>query len=177
MTILSNAFDELVTLAASPMADDASANDVSPSAAAPADDAPVLRAIQGAVDEAHGSGVRVAVCSADLSGWARTHAEKDVFEAAYAWLQPRLRPGDGLHRVGHELVVVVANLGHPGNGERLAERIHAMLAADGDAPLVGLAVFPAHGDDAATLLERARASAQRLGLLHRAPAAADRDAA
>jgi hypothetical protein len=55
---------------------------------------------------------------------------------------------------------VASGLDHPREGELLAARVR-MLPGDAGPPVVGLAISPVHGDDAATLFERARASARR----------------
>jgi hypothetical protein len=116
-----------------------------------------LRAIEAGLDDARASGTRAAVCLADLALAETLPASPDTLDAADAWLLHRLRDGDRLYRVGSTLVVVASGLDHPRAGEQLAERVRA-LPAGGGAPIVGLAIYPVHGDDAVTLRPRARSA-------------------
>ena len=161
VTFLSSALTEFVTLAAPPDFMRAMA-DASPDAPRVpfSDEALALRAIEAGLDDARASGTRAAVCLADLALAETLPASPDTLDAADAWLLHRLRDGDRLYRVGSTLVVVASGLDHPRAGEQLAERVRA-LPAGGGAPIVGLAIYPVHGDDAVTLFDRARASARR----------------
>ena len=162
VTFLTSALSELITLAAPPGLMQALAADDEPDAARVIfdDQALALRAIEAGLDDARASGTRAAVCLADLAPAETQAATPDALDAADAWLLSRLRDGDRLYRVGSTLVVVASGLDHPGEGERLADRVRA-LPAGGDPPIVGLAIYPVHGDDAVTLFNRARASARR----------------
>lgn len=170
MAFLSDALSELVTLAAPPGLVEALDADDAPAPLFPFDDqALALRAIEAGVNDAHAAGTRAAVCVVDLTAVDGTTADGGAFlDAADAWLLSRLRANDRLYRIGGTFVVVASGLEHPQEGERLAERITAMPSAGGDAPHVGLAIYPTHGDDAATLLDRARTSARRATLRRRA---------
>lgn len=161
MTFLTSALSELVTLAAPPGLVEALLGDDRPDGPDVMfdDQALALRAIDAGLDEARASGTRVAVCLADLAPADTQPATPEAIDAADAWLLPRLRDGDRLYRVGSTLVVVASGLDHPRQGELLAARVRTL---PGDVPpVVGLALYPVHGDDAATLFERARASARR----------------
>lgn len=173
MTFLTSALSELVTLAAPPGLMQALAADETPDAPLFTfdDQALAIRAIEAGLEDARATGTRAAVCLADLAPADTQPATPEALDAADAWLLDRLRDGDRLYRVGSTLVVVASGFDHPREGEQLAERVRS-LPAEGPAPVVGLAIYPVHGDDAVTLFDRARASARR----ERLQRAAARDA-
>lgn len=168
VAFLSDALSELVTLAAPPGMVEALAADDSPAPIFAFDDqALALRAIEAGVDDARATGTRAAVCVADLTAVDGTTPAGGAFlDAADAWLLSRLRANDRLYRIGGTFVIVASGFSHPQEGERLADRVQALPSAGGAAPNVGLAIYPTHGDDATTLLDRARTSARR-ATLHR----------
>ncbi len=170
MAFLTDALSELVTLAAPPELVEALAADDSPAPIFDFDDqALALRAIEAGVDEARATGTRAAVCVADLTAIdGTTAAGGALLDAADTWLLSRLRGNDRLYRIGGTFVIVASGLSHPHEGERLAERVRALPIVGGETPHVGLALYPAHGDDATTLLDRARTSARRATLRRRA---------
>lgn len=159
-----------MTLAAPPGLVEALDADDSPAPIFALDDQAIaLRAIEAGVDEARGTGTRAAVCIANLAAIdGSTAAGSAVLDAADAWLLSRLRANDRLYRVGGTFVIVASGLSHPHEGERLADRVRALPGAGGETLNVGLAIYPIHGDDATTLLDRARTSAHRATLRRRA---------
>lgn len=166
VTFLNDALSELVTLASPPALAEALAADDLPEAPLFTldDQALALRAIEAGVDEARASGARAAVCLADLAPTdIGPKPSSATLDAADAWLLRRLRATDRLYRVGSVLVVVATGLDHPHEAERLAERVRTMPVGP-DLPVVGLAIYPLHGEDAETLFGRARASARRVRL-------------
>lgn len=114
-------------------------------------------AIDAAIRAARAAGLRAAVCVVDL-GLLDIRAMHAAVDAVAAMVASRTRRGDRLCRHGRLLVVLASALGHPLEGEHLAERLRI---AAGDRAAVGLALFPAHGDAADALLGAARASATR----------------
>lgn len=114
-------------------------------------------AIEAAIRDARAAGLRAAVCVVDL-GLLDTRAMRAAVDAVATTVASRTRRGDRLCRHGRLLVVLASALGHPLEGEHLAERLRI---AAGDRAAVGLALFPAHGDDADALIGAARASATR----------------
>ncbi|MEZ5291042.1 MAG: hypothetical protein R2745_08175 [Vicinamibacterales bacterium] len=166
MALLTDALSEFLTLAAPPHPAQAVA--ALASTAGPSDRTPALRAIDAALGLARPHGMRAAVCVVDLSApsdraWPDASAARPD-----TWLQRRLRTTDRLFHVGEAVVIVVSGMGHPAEAEQLVRRVRALPTPDGMPPPVGLAVYPAHGDDAVTLLDRAEASAARARLRRRA---------
>lgn len=151
-----DALSELVTLAA-PLS--LRALPFRPAAVAPPADPAredVLRAIDLALQGARRNGSRAAVCviaPAENSG----DGPPDL-HAADLWLRQRVRPTDQFFQVEDAFVVVASGLGHHHEAEGLAARMKALPDSGSS---VGLAIYPAHGDDACTLLDRAGAAAAR----------------
>lgn len=132
------------------------------------DTAIALKAIDAGLVEARATGSRAAVCVATLAPPDGSGVSATDIDAADAWLGRRLRERDRLYRVGPTFVIVASGIAHPSDAEELAARIAGLPTAPGDLLAVGLAIHPAHGDDATTLFDRARQSARRAQLERRA---------
>src|SRR3954466_12008900 len=125
------------------------------------------RRLRSRLDEATGRGTSVALMVIDLDGFKELndtlgHAAGDVvLEQIGPRLRAVLRAGDELARLGGDEFAVV--LPEADDAEAVARRIRRALEAgltvDGiDVRIgasIGIAVFPEHGDDAETLLQRA----------------------
>ncbi len=158
MPLLPDSFLEMVMLAAAP----AAAADAIPQLVEQPYRSPVHAVIGAAVDDARRSGRRAAVCLVDLSrSDAQARPSVNALEAAVAGC---LRRADQYVRVGDALVVVAPGLDHPAQGDRLAERLRAVVTTGDRDGVVGMAIYPVHGRDAAALLDSARASALRARL-------------
>lgn len=144
---------EAVPVAAGPLAADAYVVDA-PSTGGVRD---ARRDVDEAIADARRAGHRAAVCVVDL-GLLDARAMHAGVDAVDAMISGHTRRRDRVCRLGRLLVVLAGHLGHPDQGERLAARLRA---AAGARAAVGLALFPAHGDDADTLVAAARASASR----------------
>lgn len=163
MTFLNHALSEYMTLAAPPGTISAFGPGIVPEPHFDLDDeALALCAIDAGLDDAERTGTRAAVCVVTLTSFEHLlDASPADIDAADAWLLRRLRPQDRLYRVGGSFVVVTSGLQHPHEAELLAERLGKLPPARGETPAVGMALYPTHGADAVSLLERARASEHR----------------
>lgn len=144
---------EAVPVAAGPLAADAYVVSA-PSTGAVRD---ARREVDEAIADARRAGHRVAVCVLDL-GLLDARAMHAAVDAIDAMITAHTRRRDTVCRLGRLLIVLARDLGHPDEGDGLARRLRI---AAGSRAAVGLALFPAHGDDADTLITAARASATR----------------
>lgn len=159
MPLLPDSFLEMVMLTAVP---GAPADVASPGPVEQPYRSPVHAAIGTAVDDARRTGRRAAVCLVDLTRTdPQARPSVNALEAAVAGC---LRRDDRYVRVGDALVVVAPGLDHPAQGDRLAERLRAVVTTGDRDGAVGMALYPVHGRDAAALLDSARASALRARL-------------
>ncbi|MGE0813978.1 MAG: hypothetical protein AB7O28_10845 [Vicinamibacterales bacterium] len=166
MALLTEAFSEFLTLAAPPRSASV-LHHVLVTEAEPSDRTPALRAIDAALRVARSNGLRAAVCVVDLTPSSDRSWPDDAAARPDVWLQRRLRSADRLFHVGESVVIVASGWSHPAEAEQLVRRVQELPTPDGTPPPVGLAVYPTHGDDADTLLDRAEASAARARLRRR----------
>jgi hypothetical protein len=159
MPLLSESFLEMVLTAAVP---DVAGAGTGAGAVQHPYRSPAHAAIGVAVDDARRTGRRAAVCVVDVP--AGTAAQRPSAAMIHADVARTLRPGDHAVRLGEAIVIVASGFDHPAAADRLADRLRAApLVRDHDAA-VGMALYPVHGRDAATLLDSARASALRARL-------------
>lgn len=162
MPLVADAFDELLTLAVPPLGvvDDQMAPAGAVGAPAVAPVVSIERVLEHALRDARATAQRLAVCVVEPAEPFAPAESSTGPQRLRAWVQRHLRTSDRLSEEG-TLVVVASGLHHACEAERLAARIRRCPADWTTRPIVGLAIFPTHGDDAATLLEQARASATR----------------